>query len=44
MKHTLKQKLQSVKYNGSENLYSHLVNVLRKILLDAPHDAYNLFE
>ncbi|KAM3137989.1 hypothetical protein pb186bvf_009884 [Paramecium bursaria] len=39
----LKEKLQQIK-DGNTNLYDHLTNVLTKILLDNPKNAFELFE
>jgi radial spoke head protein 4A len=39
----LKQKLESVE-SDQHNLYQHLTDVLRQMLIDNPTNAYDLFE
>ena len=39
----LKQKLESIEHDH-HNLYQHLTDVLRQMLVDNPNNAYDLFE
>jgi hypothetical protein len=39
----LKQKLESIKSHDT-NLYNHLVNVLKELVLSNDRDGYHLFE